>query len=125
MGLDFNPTYFSHPKAADNFTLSHADKGIREFWVQHGIACRRIGEAMGKALGQTCITNFWIPDGMKDSTVDRWGPRERLLGALDATLAAAESTDRLLAILEDPYRCPEARLLAFKLLAAGELKLSA
>jgi L-rhamnose isomerase len=83
IGLDFNPTFFSHPNAADNFTLSHADKGIRKFWVDHGIACRKIGAAMGKALGNTCITNFWIPDGMKDIPVDRIGPRKRLTQSLD------------------------------------------
>ncbi|HNV02528.1 MAG TPA: L-rhamnose isomerase [Vicinamibacterales bacterium] len=88
LGLDFNPTYFSHPKAADNFTLSHADRGIRDFWIRHGIACRRIAEAMGRAVGKTCITNFWIPDGMKDTPVDRRGPRERLIQALDEILAA-------------------------------------
>jgi len=88
IGLDFNPTYFSHPKAADNFTLSHADKGIRDFWIRHGIACREIGEAMGKALGNTCITNFWIPDGMKDTPVDRRGPRSRLIEALDEIFKA-------------------------------------
>lgn len=84
IGLDFNPTYFSHPLAADNITLSHADSGIREFWIAHGLACRRIGSAIGKALETTCITNFWIPDGMKDTPIDRVGPRERLLAALDA-----------------------------------------
>jgi L-rhamnose isomerase len=83
IGLDFNPTFFSHPNAADNFTLSNADKGIRKFWVDHGIACRKIGAAMGKALGNTCITNFWIPDGMKDIPVDRIGPRKRLTQSLD------------------------------------------
>ncbi len=83
IGLDFNPTFFSHPKAADNFTLSHRDKGTRDFWIRHGIACRRIAEAMGKALGNTCITNFWIPDGMKDTPIDRRGPRARLIEALD------------------------------------------
>ncbi len=83
IGLDFNPTFFSHPNAADNFTLSHADKGIRKFWVDHGIACRQIGAAMGKALGRTCVTNFWIPDGMKDIPVDRIGPRKRLTHSLD------------------------------------------
>ena len=57
----------SHPKAADGFTLSHRDKGIRQFWIEHGIACREIGAAMGKALGKTCITNVWIPDGYKDT----------------------------------------------------------
>jgi L-rhamnose isomerase len=84
IGLDFNPTYFSHPKAADNFTLSHPDKAIRTFWIDHGIACRRIGAAMGKALGTPCVTNLWIPDGMKDTPVDRVGPRERLTESLDA-----------------------------------------
>jgi L-rhamnose isomerase len=83
IGLDFNPTFFSHPRAADNFTLSHADKGIRDFWIRHGIACRTVAETMGRALGSTCITNFWIPDGMKDTPVDRTGPRARLIEALD------------------------------------------
>ena len=84
IGLDFNPTFFSHPNAADNFTLSHPDAAIREFWIAHGVACRRIGEAIGKALGTPCVTNLWIPDGMKDTPIDRTGPRERLLASLDA-----------------------------------------
>jgi L-rhamnose isomerase len=84
IGLDFNPTFFSHPKAADNFTLSHRDPAIRKFWVDHGIACRRVGAAMGKALGTPCVTNLWIPDGMKDTPVDRVGPRQRLTESLDA-----------------------------------------
>ena len=84
IGLDFNPTYFSHPRAADNITLSHPDPAIRTFWINHGIACRRIGAAMGKALAKPCITNVWIPDGMKDTPIDRVGPRERLTASLDA-----------------------------------------
>jgi L-rhamnose isomerase len=84
IGLDFNPTYFSHPKAADNFTLSHRDPAIRRFWIDHGIACRRIGAAIGRSLGKTCVTNLWIPDGMKDTPIDRRGPRERLTESLDA-----------------------------------------
>jgi L-rhamnose isomerase len=84
MGMDFNPTYFSHPKASDGFTLSHADKGIRQFWVEHGICCREIGAAIGKALGKTCVTNVWIPDGSKDTPADRKAPRERLAESLDA-----------------------------------------
>jgi L-rhamnose isomerase len=87
LGLDFNPTYFSHPKAADGFTLSHADKGIRQFWVEHGIACRKIGAAMGKSLGTPCVTDIWIPDGYKDTPVDRKGPRERLEQSLDEIFA--------------------------------------
>ena len=84
IGLDFNPTFFSHPNASDNFTLSHSDRAIREFWIAHGVVCRRIGAAIGRALGTPCITNLWIPDGMKDTPVDRVSPRERLLSALDA-----------------------------------------
>ena len=87
IGLDFNPTYFSHPKAADNATLSHAAEGTRSFWIRHGIASRKVGEAMGRALGTPCVTNFWIPDGMKDTPVDRKAPRERLIEALDAIFA--------------------------------------
>ena len=87
LGLDFNPTFFSHAKAADNFTLSHADKGIRKFWIEHGIACRQIGAAFGRRLGTPCVTNVWIPDGMKDIPVDRVGPRERLTESLDAMFA--------------------------------------
>lgn len=87
MGLDFNPSFFSHPKADGGFTLSSADEGIRNFWIEHGIASRKIGEAFGKALETPCITNIWIPDGYKDIPVDRKGSRERLKGALDAVLA--------------------------------------
>ena len=83
IGLDFNPTFFSHPNAADNFTLSHRDNAIREFWIAHGQACRRIGAAIGRALGTPCVTNLWIPDGMKDTPADRVGPRDRLLASLD------------------------------------------
>lgn len=84
IGLDFNPTFFSHPLASDNFTLTHTDPGIRQFWMEHGVACRRIGAAIGHALGSPCVTNFWIPDGMKDTPIDRAGPRARLVESLDA-----------------------------------------
>ncbi len=84
LGLDFNPTCFSHPKSADGFTLSNTDKGIRQFWIEHCIRSREIGAAMGKALGKTCVTNVWIPDGCKDTPADRVGPRERLAESLDA-----------------------------------------
>src|SRR2546422_2606808 len=84
LGMDFNPTFFSHPKAADGFTLSHRDIVIRSFWIEHGIACRKIGAAIGRALGQPCITNVWIPDGYKDTPADRKGPRERLAASLDS-----------------------------------------
>ena len=86
LGIDFNPTFFSHPMAADGFTLSHRDPGIRQFWIEHGIAARRVGAAIGEALGKASITNIWIPDGSKDSPADRKGPRERLATSLDAIL---------------------------------------
>ena len=86
-GLDFNPTLFSHPLAASGFTLSHADAGIRQFWIDHCIACRHIGASFGQALGTPAITNIWIPDGFKDTPVDRQSPRARLLTALDEVLA--------------------------------------
>jgi L-rhamnose isomerase len=88
IGMDFNPTLFAHPKAADGFTLSHKDASIRRFWIEHCIACRRIGAAMGKALGTPAVTNVWIPDGMKDIPADRRGARERLNEALDEIFAA-------------------------------------
>jgi L-rhamnose isomerase len=84
LGLDFNPTFFSHPKAADGFTLAHSNPAIRQFWIEHGIRCREIGASMGKALGTACVTNVWIPDGYKDTPADRRSPRERLAASLDA-----------------------------------------
>lgn len=83
IGLDLNPTYFAHPKMRDGFTLSHADKSIRDFWINHGKRCREIGAAFGETLGTPCINNFWIPDGHKDVPFDRKGPRERLAQSLD------------------------------------------
>lgn len=87
LGLDFNPTCFSHDKAKDGFTLSHPDPEIRKFWITHCKASRKIAESFGKELGQPCVTNFWIPDGFKDSPVDRLSPRVRLKEALDEIFA--------------------------------------
>ncbi|MBN1259315.1 MAG: L-rhamnose isomerase [Anaerolineae bacterium] len=87
-GLDFNPTCFSHPLAERGFTLSSPDAGVRTFWIEHCIACREIGASFGRALGTPCITNIWIPDGFKDTPVDRKGPRLRLKDSLDRILAA-------------------------------------
>jgi L-rhamnose isomerase len=81
--LDFNPTCFSHPLAADGFTLSHRDPAVRQFWIEHCIACRKIGEYFGRELGTPAVTNIWIPDGFKDTPADRLSPRRRLLEALD------------------------------------------
>ncbi|MCF7707731.1 MAG: L-rhamnose isomerase [Verrucomicrobia bacterium] len=87
LGLDFNQTFFAHPKADDGMTLAHRDPAIRRFWIEHGKRCREIGAAFGKALGKSCLTNLWIPDGMKDTPADRKAPRERLVESLDAVFA--------------------------------------
>ena len=87
LGLDFNPSCFSHPLSADGFTLSHANPEIRQFWIEHCQASRRISASFGKALNTPSVMNIWIPDGMKDLTVDRLAPRERLLSALDEVIA--------------------------------------
>lgn len=83
MGIDFNPSYFSHRLAADGLTLSHPDHATRAFWVDHGIACRKIAGEMATQLGSPVVTNVWIPDGSKDTPYDRKGPRERLESSLD------------------------------------------
>ncbi|MCF7803639.1 MAG: L-rhamnose isomerase [Candidatus Marinimicrobia bacterium] len=87
IGLDFNPTFFAHEMVKDGLTLSHPDARVRDYWIEHGKACRKIGEAMGKALGTPSVVNVWIPDGSKDLPYDRKGPREHLAGSLDAVFA--------------------------------------
>ena len=87
VALDFNPTFFAHPMAADGFTLSNAKDDVRKFWIEHGIACRKIAAEFGKAQGSACITNFWTPDGFKDTPVDREAPRRRLKESLDEIFA--------------------------------------
>ena len=81
--LDFNPTFFSHPKAADGLTLSSPDPKIRNFWIKHGIQCLKIGEYFAKELKSPCGINFWCPDGYKDEPSDRLGPRKRMADSLD------------------------------------------
>ena len=87
LGLDFNPTFFSHPKAADGLTLSHPNEEIRAFWIRHGIACRRIAAYFAKELGGESLCNVWIPDGYKEIPADRLGPRLRLQDSLDQIFA--------------------------------------
>ncbi|WP_182866610.1 L-rhamnose isomerase [Stieleria mannarensis] len=83
LSLDFNPSFFSHENAADGFTLAHVDSKIRQFWIDHAVACRKIAAAMGEAQGNPCVNNFWIPDGYKDSPASRKAPRQRLIESLD------------------------------------------
>lgn len=100
MGLDFNPTLFSHPNASDGFTLAHPDGGIREFWIEHCLACRTIAAAMGKALGTPSVHNIWIPDGFKDLPFDRLAPRQRLRDALDTILSDRSGAPHVLDSVE-------------------------
>ena len=87
MGLDFNPTYFSHPMVKDGFTLASPDKAVRDYWIEHGKRCREIGEAFYKTLGKECVINYWMPDGYKDNPIDMAGPRARMVESLDAIFA--------------------------------------
>ena len=95
MGLDFNGSFFSHPNADDGFTLSHPDKAIREFWIEHGKQSRKIAASIGKALGTPSILNTWIPDGAKDLPVDRLGYRTRLRDSLDAMMKETFPKDQM------------------------------
>ncbi len=87
VGLDFNPTFFSHPMMKDGYTLAHPDKEVRDFWIEHGKRARKISEYFGRELGETSIDNFWVPDGMKDNPIDRMSPRRRLMESLDEIFA--------------------------------------
>lgn len=93
LGLDFNPTCFSHPKSADNRTLSNPDKSIRQFWIDHCKASRKISEHFGRSLGTASVMNIWIPDGSKDFPYDRFGPRAILRDALDEVISEKISTE--------------------------------
>ena len=99
LGLDFNPTYFSHP-LAENGTLTNPDEKIRTFWINHGIACIRVSEYFAEQTGTPCLMNIWIPDGMKDIPADRLGPRMRFLDSLDRILGCGYDKSKVLVTLE-------------------------
>lgn len=99
LGLDFNPTYFSHP-LAENGTLTNPNEEIRAFWIRHGIACIRVAEYFAKETGTPCLMNIWIPDGMKDVPADRLGPRMRYLDSLDKILGCGYDKTKVLVTLE-------------------------
>jgi len=109
LGIDFNPTYFSHAMADDGLTLSHPDKDVRDFWIRHTKATRKISAYIGKELGSPCLHNIWIPDGYKDVPADRTGPRRRLKESLDE-IFADESVDKKYII-----DCVEAKLFGIGL----------
>jgi L-rhamnose isomerase len=98
LGLDFNPTCFSHAKSAQNLTLSHPDKAIRQFWIDHCIASRKVSESIGKQLNDPTIMNIWIPDGYKDTPADRLAPRARLINALDEVLDGTDGSHHKVAV---------------------------
>lgn len=87
MGIDFNPTYFSHPMVKDNLTLSSPDEEVRKFWVEHGKRCIEISQYFAEETGTPCVMNIWIPDGYKDIPADRLGPRARFKNSLDEILS--------------------------------------
>lgn len=99
MGLDFNPTFFSHPKA-NGMTLASPDEEIRKFWVKHGQACIRISEYFAEETGFPCVMNIWIPDGMKDVPADRIGPRARFIKSLDEILGIGYDRSKVYVTLE-------------------------
>lgn len=100
LGIDFNPTFFSHPKAGDGLTLSHPNEEIRAFWIEHGKACIRISEYIANQLECPCVMNIWIPDGYKDIPADRLSPRARFKDSLDQILSVGYDKEKVLVTLE-------------------------
>ena len=100
MGIDFNPTFFSHDMVKDNLTLSSPDKEVRDFWIRHGQACIRISEYLANETGQPCVMNIWIPDGYKDIPADRLTPRARFKDSLDQILSIPYDKEKVLVCLE-------------------------
>lgn len=100
MGIDFNPTFFSHPMVKDNLTLSSPDEEVRNYWIAHGIACLKISEYFANETGVPCVMNIWIPDGYKDIPADRLGPRARFKDSLDKILAAPYDKSKVYVTLE-------------------------
>lgn len=113
MGLDFNPTFFSHPKASD-YTLTTPDEEIRQFWIRHGQACIRISQYFAEETGIPCVMNVWIPDGLKDVPADRLGPRARYKDSLDQILSIDYDKSKV-------YVCVESKVfgIGFEAYTAG------
>ncbi|MBE6619025.1 MAG: L-rhamnose isomerase [Ruminococcaceae bacterium] len=100
IGLDFNPTYFSHPMVKNGLTLSSPDEDVRRFWIEHGKACIRIAESFANETGVPCVINFWTPDGYKDIPADRIGPRSRFKASLDEILSIPYDKSKVFVTLE-------------------------
>ncbi len=100
MGLDFNPTFFSHEMVKDNLTLSSPDETVRRFWVEHGKRCVELAEYFANETGEPCVLNIWIPDGYKDIPADRLGPRARFKASLDEILSVPYDKSKVFVTLE-------------------------
>ena len=100
MGIDFNPTFFSHPMVKDNLTLSSPDDEVRNYWIKHGKACIRIAEYFANETGIPCVINFWIPDGYKDIPADRLSPRKRFKESMDEILREPYDKSKVYVTLE-------------------------
>ena len=100
MGIDFNPTFFSHPMVKDGLTLSSPDETVRKYWIKHGIACLKIAEYFAEETGIPCVMNIWIPDGYKDIPADRLFPRARFKASLDEILDTPYDKEKVYVTLE-------------------------
>ena len=100
MGIDFNPTFFSHPMVKDGLTLSSPDEEVRKYWIKHGIACLKIAEYFAEETGIPCVMNIWIPDGYKDIPTDRLSPRARFKASLDEILDTPYNKEKVYVTLE-------------------------
>ena len=100
MGIDFNPTFFSHPMVKDGLTLSSPDEEVRKYWIKHGIACLKIAEYFAEETGIPCVMNIWIPDGYKDIPADRLSPRARFKASLDEILDTHYNKEKVYVTLE-------------------------
>lgn len=100
MGIDFNPTFFSHPMVKDNLTLSSPDEEVRRFWIEHGKRCIEISEYFANETGVPCLMNIWIPDGYKNIPADRLGPRKRFKDSLDEILSVPYDKSKVFVCLE-------------------------
>ena len=100
LGIDFNPTFFSHPMVVDGLTLSSPKKEVRDYWIEHGKRCLRIAEYFADATGQPCLVNYWMPDGLKDYPADRIGPRRRMKESLNEIFSAGYDKSKVIPTLE-------------------------
>jgi len=100
MGIDFNPTYFSHPMVKDGLTLTSPDETVRTYWINHGKRCIELANYFAKETGEPCVVNFWIPDGLKDVPADRYTPRLRFKEALDEILTVPFDKEQVYVTLE-------------------------